>query len=337
MKILVTGSAGFIGFHLVKKLLLNGHDVVGIDSLNSYYDIKLKNLRLDHLMNLVETEDLTDKYDFKKIDISNYDELEDIFSLKFDYVFHLAAQAGVRYSIEQPLSYIDSNLKGFVNLLELIRRNQIKHFLFASSSSVYGLNEGIPFNESQKTDFPVSLYAATKKSNEVLAFSYSHLYQIPTSCLRFFTVYGPYGRPDMAYFSFTKDILEGNTIKVFNNGKMMRDFTHVNDVVDSLILLTDKSPDLTKHQDTYAEAPYRILNIGNNSPISLNSFVEEIERATSKQADIEYLPMQSGDVVQTYADVSNLYDATGFKPRISIADGINKFVAWYKEYANIIS
>lgn len=337
MKILVTGSAGFIGFHLVKKLLLNGHDVVGIDSLNSYYDVKLKNLRLDCIDSLVESEDLTGKYNFKEIDVSNYDELEKIFSFKFDCVFHLAAQAGVRYSIEQPLSYIDSNLKGFVNLLELIRRSQIKHFLFASSSSVYGLNEGIPFHESQKTDFPVSLYAATKKSNEVLAFSYSHLYKIPTTCLRFFTVYGPYGRPDMAYFSFTKDILEGNKIKAFNNGKMMRDFTHVNDVVDSLLLLTDKSPYLIKHPETSAEAPYRILNIGNNSPISLNSFIKEIEMATAKQADIEYLPMQSGDVVQTYADVSNLYDTTGFKPRISIADGINEFVAWYKEYANIIS
>ncbi len=332
-KILVTGSIGFIGFHLCKKLLDEGHEVYGIDNINDYYDIDLKVARKKNLAKYAAQLDVKKKYNFKKIDISNKKDLFALFKkCNFDIVVNLAAQAGVRYSIDNPQSYVESNLVGFVNIVECCREFKIKHLVFASSSSVYGMNKDQPFKIQDKTDFPISLYAATKKSNELLAFSYSHLYKIPTTGLRFFTVYGPFGRPDMAYFKFTKSIIEDKPIDVYNNGNMKRDFTYIDDIVDGMLSVLDKPPKSNQFDLTLSDAPFRVLNIGNNKPISLEEFIECIEKALSKKAIKNELPMQPGDVPVTYANIDEINKEFGFNPKTNISDGIQKFVDWYVEY-----
>jgi UDP-glucuronate 4-epimerase len=335
MKILITGACGFIGFHLAKYFTHNRNRVVGIDILNDYYDINLKINRL----NIFQSNDY---FHFYNSDISNLEDLECIFNFeKPTHIIHLAAQAGVRYSIENPSAYIDSNLVGFMNILEACRKYPVKHLIYASSSSVYGGNKIAPFSTNHNVDHPVSLYAATKKANELLAHSYSHLYGIPTTGLRFFTVYGPYGRPDMAYFSFTKDILEGKPIKVFNHGKMERDFTYIDDIVEGIVKLIDKptvgKPNWDESKDDISEsfAPYKIYNIGNNNPVPLMRFINAIEDALGMEAKKEFVEMQPGDVLRTYADVSDLEKDIGFKPSTSIEEGIKKFVEWYIEYYTI--
>jgi len=331
-KILITGSAGFIGFHLAKLLLENGYEIVGIDNLNDYYDVTLKENRLEILSKY-------DNFTFQKIDLKDKLQIDEIFaSYKFDYVVNLAAQAGVRYSITNPYAYVDSNLIGFINILEACRNNPVKHLLYASSSSVYGGNSVVPFSTNHQVDHPVSLYAATKKSNELMAHTYSHLYNIPTTGLRFFTVYGPWGRPDMAYFSFTKDILAGKPIKVFNYGKMERDFTYVDDIVEGIEKLINRIPisdsnwnDATGEQ-CRSSAPYKIYNIGNNQPIKLEKFISVLEKSLGCEAKKKYMEMQPGDVLRTYADVSDLEKEIGFRPSTSIEDGLQKFVEWYRDY-----
>ena len=332
---LITGAAGFIGFHLSKRLLEQSHKVIGIDNLNDYYDPKLKESRLEVL-------NQHDNFEFYKADLKNKDEIDAIFE-KYQptHVINLAAQAGVRYSIENPYAYIDSNLIGFMNILEACRHYPVEHLLYASSSSVYGGNKVIPFSTNHNVDHPVSLYAATKKSNELMAHSYSHLYGIPTTGLRFFTVYGPYGRPDMAYFSFTNAILKGNPIKVFNHGKMERDFTYIDDIVEGITKLVDKAPKVNKEWDESKNnlnssfAPYKIYNIGNNNPVPLMRFINALESALGIEAEKVYMDMQPGDVQRTYADVSDLERDINFKPSTSIEDGLAKFVEWYKEYYHI--
>lgn len=332
MKILITGVAGFIGFHLSKRILETNIELIGIDNLNDYYGENLKENRLEVL-------DSYENFVFAKVDLKDKENIEDIFKkYRPDYVINLAAQAGVRYSIENPSAYIDSNLIGFMNILEACRHYPVKHLLYASSSSVYGGNKIVPFSTDHNVDHPVSLYAATKKSNELLAHSYSHLYDIPTTGLRFFTVYGPYGRPDMAYFSFTKDILEGNPIKVFNHGKMERDFTYIDDIVEGIMKLIPKAPksnsEWNEEVDSVSSsfAPYKIYNIGNNNPIPLMRFIEALEKSIGKEAKKVFMDMQDGDVIRTYADTSDLEKEISFKPNTSIEDGIEEFVAWYKEY-----
>ena len=332
-KILVTGSAGFIGFHLVRALLKNGSTVVGIDNLNDYYDPELKKARLNELSLFSLELGLAKFYRFDEVDISDEVSLTNIFKKnKFDIVINLAAQAGVRYSLDNPQIYIKSNLNGFANLLECCRNHKIKHLLFASSSSVYGMNQKQPFSASDNTDFPISLYAATKKSNELLAHSYSHLFNIPCTGLRFFTVYGPFGRPDMAYFKFTKAITTGEPIDVFNNGVMQRDFTYIDDIIEGIIRLMDKLPEPQKNLITTSSAPFKVYNIGNNAPVSLDRFIKAIETATGYKSKKNFLPMQPGDVPITYADIDELAGAIEFKPSTSIEDGISKFVKWYKDY-----
>lgn len=335
MKILVTGSAGFVGYHLSTRLIESGFDVVGIDNLNDYYDPILKENRL---ANLQEQEG----FSFYRIDLSDTARINQLFEEhQFDVVINLAAQAGVRYSLENPLAYINTNIVGFTNILEACRHNDIKHLIYASSSSVYGANTKMPFSVHDNVNHPVSLYASTKKSNELMAHTYSHLYGIPTTGLRFFTVYGPWGRPDMAYYSFTKNIIEGKTIKVFNHGKMQRDFTYIDDIVDGIVKLLDHAP--TPDPDWNREsadpatsyAPYRLYNIGNNKPVELMKFINTLEDLIGKKAIIEYLPMQAGDVVATYADISDLQRDVGFNPSTSIEEGLEKFVRWYKEYYKI--
>lgn len=336
MKLLVTGSAGFIGYHLVKQLLHRNQDIdiIGIDNLNDYYEVNLKKNRLAAL------EDER-HFEFLKKDISDKEALFSLFAKeKFDVVINLAAQAGVRYSLENPQAYIDSNVTGFFNILEACRKFPVKHLLYASSSSVYGGNKKIPFSTEDNVDHPVSLYAATKKSNELMAHSYSHLFGIPTTGLRFFTVYGPWGRPDMAYFSFTKNIIEGNTIKIFNNGKMKRDFTYIDDIVEGIARLIDNppttDPDWTEENGSSSSwAPYKIYNIGNNHPIELMRFVNILEEKIGKEAAKEFHAMQPGDVIQTYADVSDLEKKIGFKPTTSLEEGLGQFVDWYRDYYKI--
>ena len=329
-KILVTGSAGFIGFHLAKGLLESGFDVVGIDNLNDYYDPQLKLDRLENLNAFVSEKNLQDSYQFTKLDISDEYALKDLFNQHdFDIVVNLAAQAGVRYSLENPNAYIVSNLVGYANILECCRHASIEHFIFASSSSVYGMNTKQPFSTSDNTDFPISLYAATKKSNELLAHSYSHLFKMPCTGLRFFTVYGPYGRPDMAYYSFTKAIHEGRSIDIYNHGDMKRDFTYIDDIVDGILKVVHKIPKPIIRKSTHAVAPFRVFNIGNNNPVPLNRFIEAIESAMSKSAVKNLLSMQSGDVPVTFADIDDLVDEYGFHPSTSIEEGISKFVEWY--------
>ncbi len=329
-KILVTGSAGFIGFHLTKSLLGRGFSVVGIDNLNDYYDPQLKQDRLDSLDEFIQERDLTGYYEFVKIDISDDKALEKLFNdFDFNIVINLAAQAGVRYSLDNPKAYVNANLVGFSNILECCRHSKIEHLMFASSSSVYGMNVKQPFSVLDNTDFPISLYAATKKSNEVLAHSYSHLFDLPCTGLRFFTVYGPYGRPDMAYYSFTKAINEGIPIDVFNNGEMQRDFTYIDDIVLGIVALMNKPPEPTSNKTTNAVAPFKVFNIGNNKPVSLRRFISAIESSLDKKAIERVLPMQPGDVPITYADIKELVDVSGFSPSTSIEQGIEKFVSWY--------
>ena len=318
-KIILTGAAGFIGYHASKKLLEANHTVIGIDNLNDYYDVSLKQSRLDILLKYRN-------FIFVKFDISS--PLKNIMKKhKPDYFIHLAAQAGVRYSIENPNAYVQSNLVGFVNVLEACRHYPVKHLIYASSSSVYGGNKKIPFSEEDAVDHPVSLYAATKKSNELLAHSYSHLYNIPTTGLRFFTVYGPFGRPDMAYYSFTKAIIEGNPVKVFNHGDMERDFTYIDDIVDGIYKLIDLIPNGKNDL-----VPYSIYNIGNNKPVKLLDFINTLENLIGKKAIINYMEMQPGDVKKTYADIYSLNNAVGFKPHTSIEQGLKMFVDWYMSY-----
>ena len=319
---LITGAAGFIGMHLSKQLLEMGCKVIGYDNLNDYYEVSLKERRLNILSQY-------EKFTFHKADLTDKRYLEQLFAEnEINIVISLAAQAGVRYSIENPDAYIQSNIVGFLNILEMCRHHKVEHLLYASSSSVYGANKKIPFSTEDQVDNPVSLYAATKKSNELMAHTYSHLYKIPTTGLRFFTVYGPYGRPDMAYFSFTKAITEGKSIKVFNEGDMYRDFTYIDDIVDGIIKLLENSPVLNNK-----ELPYKVYNIGNNKPVKLLDFIQAIEFAVGKEAVKEYYPMQPGDVYQTYADVSDLINDVGFKPDTSIQEGINRFVEWFGNYS----
>ncbi len=336
MKILVTGAAGFIGFHLSKRLLAEGKQVVGIDNLNPYYDVRLKQSRLVMLKAF-------DQFRFFEMDIADRNGINDIFANHyFDRVVHLAAQAGVRYSIENPHAYIESNINGFINILEGCRQIKVPHLVFASSSSVYGLNTTKPFSVHHNVDHPISLYAATKKANELMAHTYSYLYRIPSTGLRFFTVYGPWGRPDMALFLFTKAIIDGTPIKVFNHGKMERDFTYIDDIIEGVSrimeLIPQKNPDWsgdTPDPGT-SPAPYRIYNIGNNHPVSLMDFIETIETALGKKAQKEFLPMQPGDVPSTYADVNDLIKDTGFKPQTPIHEGIETFIRWYRnDYLNL--
>lgn len=331
-KYLVTGTAGFIGFHTAARLLARGDEVVGLDNLNSYYSVQLKRDRLSRL---------TGKpgFTFEQLDLVNRDALKSLFAReKFDIVIHLAAQAGVRYSLTNPEAYVDSNLVGFVNILEACRHHRVKHLTYASSSSVYGANTVMPFSVHHNVDHPVSLYAATKKANELMAHTYSHLYKLPTTGLRFFTVYGPWGRPDMALWIFTEAILSGKPIQVFNEGKMRRDFTYVDDIVEGVIRTADKiaapNPNWTSaHPDPATSfAPYRVYNIGNNQPVELMEMIETLEKHLGREAIKEMLPMQPGDVPATYADVDDLVADVGFHPRTSIDEGVGKFVKWYREY-----
>lgn len=329
MNILVTGTAGFIGYHLSKRLLAHNYSVIGVDNLNDYYDIRLKNERLKSL-------ESNEKFKFYKVDLANQEALNQIFNNhSLPIVINLAAQAGVRYSLINPQSYVHSNLVGFVNILEACRHYQVSHLLYASSSSVYGANTKTPFSTQDTVDHPVSMYAATKKANELMAHTYSHLFNIPTTGLRFFTVYGPWGRPDMAYYSFTKNIFEGNTIKVFNNGDMLRDFTYIDDIVEGIVKLLDHPPksDTNKILDPSSSyAPYKIYNIGNNSPVRLMDFINTLENLIGKKANIEFLPMQPGDVKATYADITDLQKAVGFSPATPLEVGLRHFVEWYKKY-----
>jgi len=331
-KILVTGVAGFIGFHLTNRLLADGHEVIGLDNLNDYYDVFLKHDRLRQLKE-------KSGFRFVNCSLEERESVEALFKTeRFDKVINLAAQAGVRYSLQNPHAYISSNIVGFMNILEGCRHNGIKHLVYASSSSVYGANTLMPFSVHHNVDHPVSLYAATKKSNELMAHTYSSLYGVPTTGLRFFTVYGPWGRPDMAYFSFTKAILEGKPIDVFNHGKMRRDFTYIDDIIEGVARVTDTIPaanpvwsgDSPDPGTSYA--PYRIYNIGNNSPVELMYFIETLERCLGKTAIKNMLPIQAGDVQATYADVDDLQNDVGFKPATSIEDGISRFVEWYRAY-----
>lgn len=318
--VLVTGGAGFIGFHLSKRLLEQGIQVIGLDNLNSYYDVNLKHKRLQLLEGF-------EKYSFIKGDMANKIEVDELFAAYHpDIVLNLGAQAGVRYSIENPDIYIQSNIIGFFNILEACRHNLVEHLVYASSSSVYGANKKIPFSTEDKVDKPVSLYAATKKSNELMAYTYSHLYSIPATGLRFFTVYGPYGRPDMAYYSFTKAILEGKPIKIFNNGDMYRDFTYIDDIVTGIANVLPNPPQIDENG-----TPHKVYNIGNNKPEKLMDFIQTLEQCLEKEAIKEYYPMQAGDVYQTYADVTELMKDFDFKPDTPINVGLERFVKWYKE------
>ena len=320
-KILITGGAGFIGFHLGKRLLEAGAEVVAADNLNDYYDPKLKRMRMDILQTYPN-------FRFIKTDIADKGALEVIFQLcEPQIVVNLAAQAGVRYSIKNPDAYIQSNLEGFFNVLECCRHYPVEHLVYASSSSVYGANKKVPFSTADQVDTPVSLYAATKKSDELMAYAYSHLYGIPATGLRFFTVYGPYGRPDMAYFSFAEKIMRGEPIQIFNHGDMYRDFTYIDDIVEGIVRLLDKPP----QPDAVTGARYKVYNIGNNKPEKLTDFIAALEQALGKEAKKEYLPMQPGDVYQTYADVSDLERDVGFKPTTTIKDGLSRFTAWYMD------
>lgn len=334
-KVLITGGAGFIGFHLSNLLLDKGYQVIGIDNLNDYYDIRIKEGRLAILQ-------AKENYTFYKMDIKDKEDVDNLFKEhRPDYVVNLAAQAGVRYSLINPYAYVDSNLIGFVNILEACRHYPVKHLLYASSSSVYGGNKVAPFSTEHQVDHPVSLYAATKKSNELMAHTYSHLYKIPTTGLRFFTVYGTWGRPDMAYFSFTQDILSGKAINVFNYGKMKRDFTYVDDIVEGIYRLLDTIPQVNPEWDettgklSESFAPYKVYNIGNNEPMELEKFITVLEDKLGHKANKNYMDMQPGDVEMTYADTTDLEKAIGFKPSTSVEEGLGKFVEWYKNFYNI--
>ena len=332
MKVLVTGAAGFIGMYVCERLLARGDEVLGIDNLNDYYDVQLKEARLARLARLPG-------FRFVRLDVADERGMADLFAgERFDRVVHLAAQAGVRYSLKNPLAYAHANLLGFVNVLEGCRHSAVEHLVFAGSSSVYGGNAKMPFAESDPVDHPVSLYAATKKSNEVMAHAYSHLYGLPVTGLRFFTVYGPWGRPDMAYWGFTEKILRGEPIEVFNHGQMLRDFTYIDDIAEGVIRVLDKpatpNPDfdpLNPDPGT-AQVPFRVFNIGNNAPVPLMDFIATLEAALGRVADKKFLPMQDGDVPATYADTGRLAEWVGFSPTTSIAEGVTRFVDWYFDF-----
>ncbi|MDD4385561.1 MAG: NAD-dependent epimerase [Bacteroidales bacterium] len=349
MKVLVTGTAGFIGFHLAKRLVERGDEVVGIDCINDYYDVNLKYSRLK--IAGIEKDQIeygkpivsktSPNYSFIKLNLEDKG-LNSIFKqFKFDRVCNLAAQAGVRYSMENPFVYAQSNIVGFINILEACRDNQIEHLVYASSSSVYGLNETMPFSTSHNVDHPISLYAASKKSNELMAHTYSYLYGIPTTGLRFFTVYGPWGRPDMALFLFTKAILEGKPIDVFNDGNMQRDFTYIDDIVEGVVRVIDDVPignpnwSGAKPDPSSSVAPYQIYNIGNSSPVKLMDFIKSIEESLGKKAQMNLMPLQPGDVPATWANVDNLWEKLNFKPNTAISEGISRFVVWYKQYYGV--
>jgi UDP-glucuronate 4-epimerase len=333
-KTLVTGAAGFIGYHLSKKLLDLGDEVCGVDNLNDYYDVDLKKARLKQLDHPL--------FSFERMDLSDRKSVEDLFErVQFDCVVNLAAQAGVRYSLVNPHAYVESNVAGFLNVLEGCRKSGVKHLVFASSSSVYGANTRMPFSVHDNVDHPVSLYAATKKTNELMAHAYASLYGLPTTGLRFFTVYGPWGRPDMAYFIFTRAILEGTPIKVFNEGNMKRDFSYIDDIIEGVMRIMEKVPrqdpgwDAMNPDPATSFAPYRLYNIGNNSPVELVRFIEVLEDCLGKKALKQLLPMQPGDVSATYADVDDLMNAVDFRPSTPIETGIENFVNWYREYYGV--
>ena len=332
---MITGAAGFIGFHLTRRLSAMGYQVVGLDNLNDYYDVQLKKDRLALLQEI-------DDFVFSKLELEDKEGVDALFAEhEFTYVVNLAAQAGVRYSLENPYAYINANVTGFLNILEACRYHPVKHLVYASSSSVYGANTRMPFSTHHTIDHPVSLYAATKKSNELMAHTYAHLFKVPSTGLRFFTVYGPYGRPDMALFLFTKAIIEGEPIKVFNNGEMRRDFTYVDDIVEGVARLLPHvaapHPDWDgDNPDTASSyAPYRIYNIGNNSPVKLLDFVEAIEESLGMEAKKDFMPLQDGDVPATYADVEDLMEAVNFRPSTDLKEGVQQFVDWYKDYYQV--
>jgi len=332
VKTLVTGAAGFIGFFVSRYLLNRGEEVIGIDNLNDYYDVELKKARLAHLNN-------QENFQFHQLNLIDRQQITDLFTeTQPEKVIHLAAQAGVRYSLTNPYSYVDSNVTGFLNILEGCRHFQVKHLVFASSSSVYGANTKMPFSVHDNVDHPVSLYAATKKANELMAHSYSHLYRIPTTGLRFFTVYGPWGRPDMALFLFTQAILAGRPINVFNSGKMRRDFTYIDDMTEGIVRVLDKIPDVNPNwsgdrpDPSSSSAPYKIYNIGNNRPVELGYFIEVLESCLGIKAQKNMLPLQPGDVLETYADITDLEQDVGFRPKTPIEVGIQQFVDWYRAY-----
>lgn len=350
MKILITGTAGFIGFHLAEKLIKRGDQIVGLDSINDYYDINVKYGRLERTgiskdkiqYNQLIQSEIHPNYQFIQLNMEDKENLNQLFeNQKFDKVINLAAQAGVRYSLTNPDAYIDANIVGFINILECCRHHEIKHLTYASSSSVYGLNEDQPFSTKDNVDHPVSLYAATKKSNELMAHTYSHLFKIPTTGLRFFTVYGPWGRPDMALFLFTKAMIENRPIDVFNYGEMQRDFTYIDDIVEGVIRVNDnppkENPDWDPNSDdaSVSSAPYKVYNIGNNNPVKLMDFISALETKLGKTAEKNMLPIQPGDVPSTYADVYDLIRDLDYKPETTIQEGINKFVDWYLEFFEV--
>jgi len=333
--VLVTGSAGFIGFHLAQRLVKNGYHVVGIDNMNEYYDVNLKTSRNKLLLELSE-------FEFRQLDLIDKSALLGLFDqYSFTTVVNLAAQAGVRYSLENPQAYIDSNIQGFMNVLEACRHHSVEHLVYASSSSVYGANTLLPFSVNHNVDHPMSLYAATKKADELMAHTYSSLYQLPTTGLRFFTVYGPWGRPDMALFLFTKAILEGRPIQVFNNGRMQRDFTYIDDIIEGVVRVMESIPIPDQEWNgkspnpATSYAPYRLFNIGNNNPVQLLDFIDALETSLQTKAIMELMPLQPGDVPDTFADIESLSNLTGFKPSTSIQEGISQFVTWYKQYYKV--
>ncbi|WP_420745575.1 NAD-dependent epimerase [Photobacterium damselae] len=331
MKYLVTGVAGFIGSAVTERLTALGHQVIGIDNLNDYYDVNLKLARLDRIEH--------PNFKFIKLDLADREGMAELFKVQqFDRVINLAAQAGVRYSLDNPLAYADSNLIGFVNILEGCRHNKVKHLIYASSSSVYGLNSKTPFETSDSVDHPISLYAASKKANELMAHTYSHLYNLPTTGLRFFTVYGPWGRPDMALFKFTKKIIDGEAIDIYNNGDMQRDFTYIDDIVEGIMRIQDVVPEQQENwtvetgSPADSSAPYRVYNIGNGKCEKLMDYIEALEESLGTEAKKNFMPMQPGDVYKTYADTSGLFEATGYKPQTPIKEGVDNFVQWYRDF-----
>ncbi len=335
-KILITGTAGFIGFHVARRCLDSGFDVVGVDNVNDYYDVRIKEARLERLLH-------SDRFEFHRIALQDRTAIEGLFrNHDFERVVHLAAQAGVRYSLSNPYAYTQSNIEGTLTILEGCRHHRVPHLLYASSSSVYGLNTQQPFDTTQHTDHPVSLYAATKKANEMMAHCYSHLYQLPTTGLRFFTVYGPWGRPDMAIYKFTQAIFEGRPLDVYNHGRMKRDFTYIDDIVSAIVRLMDHIPEASNDWDSQhpnparSSAPYRIHNIGNHQPTELSRFIKVLEQTIGKKAILNPMPMQPGDVLETYANVDSLRQEIDFSPSTSIESGIRAFVDWYRDYHGLI-
>lgn len=340
MNVLVTGAAGFIGFHVAKQLIERGDQVVGIDNFNDYYDPKLKEARNQLLIETAQKEE--GSYISVRANIADNDAIKECFeTYQFDRVIHLAAQAGVRYSIENPHSYVESNIVGFTNILEACRHSQTPHLTYASTSSVYGANTTMPFSEKHNVDHPLQFYAATKRANELMAHSYSHLFNLPTTGLRFFTVYGPWGRPDMALFKFTRNIIEDKPIPVFNNGNHSRDFTFIDDITNGIILASDQIATPDPNWNSYSpapnssNAPFRVFNIGNNSPVTLKDYISAIEKALDKKAILELLPLQPGDAPDTFADSSNLKKSVGYKPSYSVEEGVKQFVDWYRDFYNV--